>query len=108
MHYAILVEEGYCRRQLGDVKANNFLFQRPKPFEVDWGKVRKEVADRGSVIHTSQITTEHQIQHEEAILVILEGVAQVNDVGMVDLETVSEERVGYECGGPLPEGDALV
>lgn len=35
---------------------------------------------------TSQIPTEHQIQHEEAVLVVLERVAQVDDERVVDLE----------------------
>ena len=34
---------------------------------------------------TSQITSQHQIQHEEAVLVILESITHVNDKGMINL-----------------------
>lgn len=36
-------------------------------------------------IRTSQITTQHKVKNEEAIFVILEGVAEIDYEGMVDL-----------------------
>jgi hypothetical protein len=34
---------------------------------------------------TSKITAEHQIEHEKAVLVVLEGVAQIHNEWMVNL-----------------------
>lgn len=35
---------------------------------------------------TAQVTAEHEVEHEEAMLIVLERVAQVNDERVVDLE----------------------
>ena len=42
---------------------------------------------------TSQITSQHQIQHEEAVLVILERVTQVDDKWVVDLRSACVSMV---------------
>jgi hypothetical protein len=42
---------------------------------------------------TSKVTPEHKIQNKETILIILEGVAQINDIRMVDLVGYSEDEV---------------
>ena len=48
---------------------------------------------RGGRGRTAQVTAEHEVDDEEAVLVVLEGVAQVHDVCVVDLGG-SE----WECG----------
>jgi hypothetical protein len=34
---------------------------------------------------TAQIPAQHQVQHKETVLVVLESISQVDDEGMVDL-----------------------
>ena len=34
---------------------------------------------------TSQITTQHKIQHEEAVFIVLEGITHVDDERMINL-----------------------
>ena len=36
---------------------------------------------------TTQVTAKHEIENKEAVFVVLEGIAEVDDKGMVDLET---------------------
>ena len=39
------------------------------------------------ITHTPEIATEHEIEDEEAVLVVLEGVPQVDDERVVDLHS---------------------
>ena len=34
---------------------------------------------------TAQVTTEHEIEHHEAIVIVLEGEPHVHDIGMINL-----------------------
>ena len=57
-------------------------------------------------IRTAQVTSQHEIQHEETVLVVLEGISEVDDERMIDLtqgSCVSALRYAREaeCGeGP--------
>ncbi len=37
---------------------------------------------------TSQVATEHEIEHEETVLIVLKSVAEVDDEWVVDLNVV--------------------
>jgi len=62
-------------------------------------------------IITSQISSEHKVQDEKAVLVILERISHVDDEGVIDLEMdrVIEQCHGAEDSvkGPLQAGGAL-
>jgi len=34
---------------------------------------------------TSQVTPKHEVEHEKAILVVLEGITQIDDERVIDL-----------------------
>lgn len=48
-------------------------------------EARDTKAEMGGSVRTSGITTQHQVQCEITIIVILEGIAKVDDERMVDL-----------------------
>lgn len=43
------------------------------------------VTDTSAVVPTAEVSSEHQIEDEEAVLVVLECIAQVNNKRMVNL-----------------------
>ena len=49
---------------------------------------------------TSQVPAQHEVEHEETVLVILEGVAKVDNEGVVNLAYSSRVRLtGLRQGG---------
>jgi hypothetical protein len=75
---------------LGNIKLDGVLWQRAQSLEVDC-KARKIRDKRYAGIRTtptSQIPSQHQIQHKKAILVILESISQIDDEWVVDLRTI--------------------
>lgn len=55
---------------------------------IDWVENSSYCDDKA---RTSQISTKHEVQDKEAILVVLEGISQIYNEGMVDLDAVSGE-----------------
>lgn len=43
-------------------------------------------------IRTSQISTEHKVQHEKAVFIVLESIAHVYDEGVVNLPNNHNDR----------------
>lgn len=42
---------------------------------------------------TAEVTAEHQVEDKEAVLVVLEGVAQIDDKRVVDLNDAAKQAV---------------
>ena len=86
VHDTVLMEIGKCRRDLGYEESHSRLWERSHPFEVDCGT--NFVSNRSQctqIKRTSQITSKHQIQDEEAVFIVLEGVSQVDHEWVIDL-----------------------
>ena len=48
-------------------------------------------------VRTTEVTTQHKIQHKEAILIILERITHVDDEWVIDLETAQVKVGGRQC-----------
>ena len=48
---------------------------------------------------TSEVPPEHEVEHEKAVLVVLEGIAQIDNEGVIDL------REDMRCEPRLKVGD---
>lgn len=68
MDNTLRVEVVHGHGDLGDVEADELFCHGACAIEVE-----------------AQITTEHQVQHEEAVLVVLERVSEIDNKRMVDL-----------------------
>lgn len=36
-------------------------------------------------VHTTQVSAQHEIQHKEAVFIVLEGITHVDDEWVIDL-----------------------
>lgn len=90
MHDVVLMEEGEGRGQLRDVESDGVFWEGAQTVEVDCGGVSEERGEEEG--RTAQVTAEHEIEDKEAVVVVLEGISEVDDKGMVDLERDETER----------------
>src|SRR6266446_9580523 len=93
MHNAHFMKERQCRRELGHGEPDSFFRQRAQSFEVDyWGPLAASWCDEiypwtlGKVGLTAKVSPQHKIQNEETVFVVLEGIAQIHDKWMVNLD----------------------
>jgi hypothetical protein len=68
VHYALSVEVVEGQAELGHPEADHLLGHGAHAVEVE-----------------AEVAAQHQVEHHEEVLVVLEGVAQVADEGRVDL-----------------------
>lgn len=88
MNDAMRVQVAYGGGQLGHVKSHNVFRKRAQSLQVDlgeWIDKRKEAGNLKMERRTAQITSQHKVQDEETVLVILESVSHVYNKGVVDL-----------------------
>ena len=85
----LLMKKSQSRSQLRDVKPNSLFWKRPHTLEVNCkdGAIGIVGAFDITCTRTAQVPSQHQVQNEEAVLVILESVAKVDEERMVDLPT---------------------
>jgi hypothetical protein len=96
----LTVEIVACRRQFSGPEADTTLVNLTLSFHMDYMRVNgKDPAtsyqirdkfsncewNKGKRVLTPQVPSEHEVQNEEAVLVVLEGVAHVHDERVVNL-----------------------
>ena len=83
----LLMKKSQSRSQLRDVKPNSLFWKRPHTLKVNWkdGVIGIVGAFDITCRRTAQVPSQHQVQHEEAVLVILESVTKVDDERVIDL-----------------------
>jgi hypothetical protein len=75
MDYPLAMKVFQCTGEFSHPEADNFLFNTAFTFQVDCrgsGGVRGK---RKGEKRTAQVSSEHQVQYEEAVLVILESIS---------------------------------
>ena len=96
----LTVEIVACRRQFSGPEADtplvdlSFAFHmdcmrvnghRSRPIIPNQGRVRDPLKEQRQTALTPQVASEHEVQNEEAVVVVLERIAHVHDERMVDL-----------------------
>lgn len=87
MYDALSVKILQAARYLGHPEAHGVFRKRAAAVKMNWEQGHK---NDGGIIpnrewRTTQVPAQHQVQHEETVLVVLEGITHVHHEGVVDL-----------------------
>jgi hypothetical protein len=95
MHYAFAVKICQTRGQLCCPKANYALRKVAFGIYVIYDGLISTLLTRDAKSGlTSKITTKHEVKNEEAIIIVLESIAEVDQERVVDLHRWGEEVRG--------------
>jgi hypothetical protein len=96
MHYAFAMKICHTRGQLCCPKANNALWEVALVIYVVYDVLISTLPthERWKSRLTSKVTTNHQVKNEEAIIIVLESIAEVDQERVVDLHRKGEEVKG--------------
>jgi len=104
MNDLLTVEIVACRRQFSGPEADaafvdlSFAFHmdcmrvnghRSRPIIPNQGRVRDPLKEQRQTALTPQVASEHEVQNEETVVVVLERIAHVHDERVVDLVRVN-------------------
>jgi len=100
MNDLLTVEIVACRRQFSRPEADTPFVDLSSAFHMDCmrvnehrsrpiipnqGRVRDPVKEQRQTVLTPQVASEHEVQNEETVVVVLERIAHVHDERVVDL-----------------------
>ena len=120
MNDLLTVEIVACRRQFSGPEADTHLVDLAPAFHMDYMRANSidpdplcQIRDKFSIcqrnkgrrVLTPQVTSEHEVQNEETVLVILEGVAHVHDERMINLVEFHANSRKTEQVGIKPVSD---